>query len=240
MTSTQTANVDPTEIAKFSELAHRWWEMDGEFKPLHALNPLRLDWIAQHVGGLAGKQVLDVGCGGGILADSMARRGATVLGIDLSSKALKVARLHAIEAQTPDVSYQEISAEDLAAAQPAQFDVVTCMEMLEHVPNPASVVAACAQLAKPGATLVFSSINRNLRAWLTAIVAAEYVLKMLPKGTHEYAKLVTPAELSGYCRASGLAVRASSGLHHNPITNRYWLAPDAGVNYMIATVKVAA
>ena len=233
-------NVDPAEIAKFSELAHRWWELDGEFKPLHALNPLRLDWIAQHAAGLAGKQVLDVGCGGGILADSMARRGAQVLGIDLSAKALKVARLHAIEAQTPDIEYQEISAEALAVARPGQFDVVTCMEMLEHVPNPASVVAACAALAKPGATLVFSSINRNLRAWLTAIVAAEYMLNMLPKGTHEYQKLVTPAELSSHCRSSGLAVRACTGLHHNPITGRYWLAPDAGVNYMIATLKVAA
>jgi 2-polyprenyl-6-hydroxyphenyl methylase / 3-demethylubiquinone-9 3-methyltransferase len=232
-------NADAAELAKFSDIAHRWWDLEAEFKPLHAINPLRLDWINAQCGGLTGKKVLDVGCGGGILTDSMARKGAVVLGIDLSSKALKVAQLHALEAETPNVSYREIAAEALAAEQPAGFDVVTCMEMLEHVPDPASVVAACAALVKPGGTVVFSSINRNLRSWLTAIVAAEYLLRLVPKGTHEYKKLVTPAALASACRASGLHIGASTGLHHNPLTGRFWLAPNTEVNYMLATTKLA-
>ncbi len=234
---TNTENVDPSEIAKFSELAHRWWDIEAEFKPLHAINPIRLRWIEQMTGLLDSRQVLDVGCGGGILADSMARTGAVVLGIDLSSKALKVAQLHAIEAETPCIQYREISAEALADEQAARFDVVTCMEMLEHVPDPGSVVAACSRLVKPGGWVVFSTINRNLKSWLMGIVAAEYILKMVPKGTHEYAKLITPADLTQACRDNGLHIRGATGLHHNPITGRFWLAPDASVNYMLATQK---
>jgi 2-polyprenyl-6-hydroxyphenyl methylase / 3-demethylubiquinone-9 3-methyltransferase len=237
--ATSHANADPAELAKFSELAHRWWDEQSEFKPLHRINPIRLDWIEQHAHGLSGKQVLDVGCGGGILADSMARRGAQVLGIDLATKALKVAQLHALEAQTPNIRYREVSAEDLAAEAPGQFDVVTCMEMLEHVPDPSSIVRACAALAKPGGTVVFSTINRNPKAWLFAIVGAEYVLRMLPKGTHEYAKLIRPSELIGWVQAERLSLNELKGLQYNPITDRYWLNQDASVNYMIATKKEA-
>ena len=235
--ATTEQNADPAELAKFSALAHRWWDATGEFKPLHAINPLRLDWIDQ-LAPLKGKQVLDVGCGGGILADSMARRGAQVLGIDLATKALKVAQLHAIEAQTQDVSYREVSAEDLAAEQPAQYDVVTCMEMLEHVPDPSSIVRACSQLVKPGGWVFFSTINRNPKAWLFAVVGAEYVLNMLPRGTHEYAKFIRPSELSRYIREAGLAEREMRGLQHNPLTGRYWHNQDTSVNYMIATQKL--
>eukprot|EP01041_Mallomonas_annulata_P019823 gene19823-39334_t len=198
-----TVNADPAELAKFSELAHRWWDPDSEFRPLHQINPLRLDWI-HGLSALTGKRVLDVGCGGGILADSMAHRGAQVTGIDLSTKALKVAQLHALEAQTPNLHYREISAEAIALEQPASFDVVTCMEMLEHVPQPASVIQACAALVKPGGWVFFSTINRNLKSFMLAIVGAEYVLGMLPRGTHEYAKLIRPSELAAYCRAAGL------------------------------------
>jgi 2-polyprenyl-6-hydroxyphenyl methylase/3-demethylubiquinone-9 3-methyltransferase len=233
------ANADPAELAKFSDLAHRWWDKESEFRPLHQINPLRLDWIDQQAA-LSGKRVVDVGCGGGILADSMARKGADVLGIDLATKALKVARLHALEAQTPGVEYRETSAEALAAAEPGSFDVVTCMEMLEHVPDPASVVRACATLVKPGGWVFFSTINRNAKSFLFAIVGAEYVLNMLPRGTHEYARLLRPSELAGHCRAAGLALQGTRGMSYNPITRRYALNDDTSVNYLIATRKAAA
>ena len=211
-------------------------DTNSEFKPLHQINPLRLNWI-DSLAKLGGKTVLDVGCGGGILADSMARRGATVTGIDLSTKALKVAQLHALEAQTPNVNYREISAEGLAAEQPAHYDVVTCMEMLEHVPNPALVVQACAALVKPGGWVFFSTINRNPKAWLMAVVGAEYVLNMLPKGTHDYAKFLRPSELATHIRSAQLDLRDSKGLHYNPLTQRYWLNTDTSVNYLFATQK---
>jgi len=230
----KTLNADPAELAKFSELAHRWWDPESEFRPLHQINPLRLDWINQQAP-LAGQQVLDVGCGGGILSDAMARKGAQVLGIDLAGKSLKVAQLHALEAGTTGVEYREISTEQLAAERPGSFDVVTCMEMLEHVPNPASVVQACATLVKPGGWVFFSTINRNPKSFLFAIVGAEYVLQMLPKGTHEYAKFIRPSELAGYCRQAGLDLQSSKGLEYNPLTRRYWLSGDTSVNYMIAT-----
>ena len=232
--SEHTVNADPAELAKFSELAHRWWDPESEFRPLHQINPLRLEWI-DGLSGLAGKRVLDVGCGGGILADSMARKGADVTGIDLASKALRVAKLHALEAQTPNVQYQEISVEALAAQEPASFDVVTCMEMLEHVPDPESVVRACAALVKPGGWVFFSTIHRSPKAFMFAIVAAEYVLNMLPRGTHEYAKMIRPSELAAYSRAAGLQVHGTRGLEHNPVTRRYWLSADTSVNYLMAT-----
>jgi 2-polyprenyl-6-hydroxyphenyl methylase / 3-demethylubiquinone-9 3-methyltransferase len=235
---TSSPNADPAELAKFSDLAHRWWDPHSEFRPLHQINPLRLDWI-DSLASLQAKTVLDVGCGGGILADSMARRGAQVTGIDLAAKTLKVAQLHALEAQTPNISYREVSAEDLAAERPASFDVVTCMEMLEHVPNPASVVQACSDLVKPGGWVFFSTINRSPKAWLLAIVGAEYVLRMLPRGTHEYAKLIRPSELAAYTRAAQLDALHTRGLQFNPITQRYWLDADTSVNYLLATRKVA-
>jgi len=227
-------NADPAELAKFSELAHRWWDPQSEFAPLHHINPLRLDWINAQCP-LDGLRVLDVGCGGGILSDSMARKGASVLGIDLASKALRVAQLHALEAQTPNITYREVAVEALAAEAPASFDAVTCMEMLEHVPDPASVVRACGELVKPGGWVFFSSINRNLKAFLFAIVGAEYVLKLLPRGTHEYNKLVRPSELARDCRAAGLDVVHTRGMEYNPLTRRYWLSQDTSVNYMLAT-----
>lgn len=227
-------NADPAELAKFSDLAHRWWDPESEFRPLHQINPLRLAWI-EGLAPLTGRRVLDVGCGGGILSDSMARKGADVTGIDLSSKALKVAQLHALEAGTTQVSYREISAEALAQEQPASFDVVTCMEMLEHVPDPASVVRACATLVKPGGWVFFSTINRNPKSFLFAIVGAEYLLQMLPKGTHEYAKMIRPSELARYCRAADLNLEHTRGLEYNPLPKRYWLSDDTSVNYMIAT-----
>ena len=230
----ETVNADPAELAKFSELAHRWWDTDSEFRPLHQINPLRLGWI-DGLAGLSSKVVLDVGCGGGILSDSMARKGANVTGIDLSTKALRVARLHALEAQTSNLQFREVSVEALAAEQPASFDVVTCMEMLEHVPDPASVVKACAQLVKPGGWVFFSTIDRNPKAFALAIVGAEYILNMLPRGTHEYAKLIRPSELAASCRAAGLDVTHTCGLEHNPLTRRYWLGNDTSVNYMFAT-----
>ncbi|HEX5806535.1 MAG TPA: bifunctional 2-polyprenyl-6-hydroxyphenol methylase/3-demethylubiquinol 3-O-methyltransferase UbiG [Macromonas sp.] len=235
----KTLNADPAELAKFSELAHRWWDPDSEFRPLHQINPLRLDWIDRQAA-LAGKRVLDVGCGGGILSDSMARKGAEVLGIDLAGKALKVAQLHALEAGTTGVNYREVSAEALAQEQPASFDVVTCMEMLEHVPDPASVVQACADMVKPGGWVFFSSINRNPKAFLFAIVGAEYLLNMLPRGTHEYAKFIKPSEMAGWARHSGLDLQGMRGMEYNPLTRRYWLSGDTSVNYMIATRKAAA
>ena len=229
-------NFDPAELAKFSELAHRWWDTESEFRPLHQINPLRLAWIENFVP-LKGQRVLDVGCGGGILADAMARKGADVLGIDLAAKALKVAQLHALEAQTEGVKYQEISAEALAAEQPGSFDVVTCMEMLEHVPDPHSVVTACAALVKPGGYVFFSTINRNTKSFLFAIVGAEYVLKLLPRGTHEYAKFIKPSELAGYCRTTGLTLQQTKGMQYNPLSRHYWLDADTSVNYMFATTK---
>ena len=235
-TANQALNVDPSEIAKFSDLAHHWWDTQSEFAPLHAINPLRLDWI-NGLTPLAGKRVLDIGCGGGILADAMARKGANVLGIDLATKSLKVAQLHALEAQTPQISYREISAEALAAEQPASFDVVTCMEMLEHVPNPQSIVAACAALVKPGGWVYFSTINRNAKAYMFAIVGAEYVLKMLPRGTHDFAKFITPSELLGFARNQSLDVQAMRGLEYNPLNKRYKLSADTSVNYLVATQK---
>ena len=233
------SNVDAAEVAKFSELAHRWWDQESEFKPLHQINPLRLSWI-QETASLAGKRVLDVGCGGGILSDAMARAGANVLGIDMSAKALGVAQLHALEVQTQGIGFREITAEDLADEQPGQFDVVTCMEMLEHVPDPASVVKACAKLVKPGGHVFFSTINRNPKAFMLAIVGAEYVLGMLPKGTHEFAKFIKPSELAGFCRQADLVVERMRGLEHNPLSGRYWLSADTSVNYMVSTRKDAA
>ena len=232
-----TDNFDPAELAQFSDLAHRWWDKESEFRPLHEINPLRLDWI-DGLAPLKGRRVLDVGCGGGILADSMARKGATVLGIDLASKALKVAQLHALEAQTESVQYREISAEELAAEQPASFDSVTCMEMLEHVPDPSSVVKACSALVKPGGYVFFSTINRNAKAFLFAIVGAEYVLNLLPRGTHEYAKFIKPNELAAYCRAAELNLDQAKGMEYNPLTRRYWLGADTSVNYLLATRKI--
>jgi len=231
-------NADPAELAKFSELAHRWWDLESEFRPLHEINPLRLEWI-DSIAPLVGRQALDVGCGGGILADAMARKGATVLGIDLAGKALKVAQLHALEAATKGVKYREVSVETLASEQPGSFDIVTCMEMLEHVPQPASVVKACADLVKPGGWVFFSTIHRNPKSFLFAIIGAEYVLGMLPRGTHEYRKFIRPAELAAYCRAAGLDLRHTRGLQYNPLTRRYWLSDDTSVNYMFALRKPA-
>ena len=229
-------NADPAELEKFSALAHRWWDADGEFRPLHQINPLRLDWI-NSLSPLSGARVVDIGCGGGILSDSMARKGAHVLGVDLASKALRVARLHALDAQTPNIEYREVSAEILAAELPGHFDTVTCMEMLEHVPDPASVVKACADLVKPGGWVFFSTINRNTKAFMFAIVGAEYLLKLLPRGTHEYAKMIRPSELASYCRAAGLDVRHTRGMEHNPLTQRFWLSADTSVNYLFAVQK---
>jgi len=233
-----TLNADPQELAKFGELAHRWWDPDSEFRPLHQINPLRLDWIDQQAR-LSAKRVVDIGCGGGILSDAMARRGAKVLGIDLATKALKVAQLHALEAETPNVEYREVAAEALAAEMPGQFDIVTCMEMLEHVPDPASVVRACATLARPGGWVFFSTINRNAKSFLFAIVAAEHLLKMLPKGTHEYARFIRPSQLAQWGRDAGLVLQASRGMEYNPLTQRYWLSADTSVNYLFACRKIA-
>ncbi|MBC7681048.1 MAG: bifunctional 2-polyprenyl-6-hydroxyphenol methylase/3-demethylubiquinol 3-O-methyltransferase UbiG [Ferruginibacter sp.] len=230
-------NADPAELAKFSDLAHRWWDVSSEFRPLHKINPLRLNWI-DGITPLQSQRVLDVGCGGGILADSMARCGAEVVGIDLSGKALKIAQLHAMEADTPHLQYREISAEDMAAEQPSSFDVVTCMEMLEHVPDAASVVAACATLVKPGGWVFFSTIHRSAKAFLMAVVGAEYLLNMLPRGTHEYGKMIRPSELAGYCRTAGLMLQHTRGLEFNPLTQRYWLSEDTSVNYMFAVQKL--
>jgi len=236
---TSTLNADPAELAKFSDLAHRWWDMEGEFRPLHQINPLRLDWINSH-SPIKGKQILDVGCGGGILADAMARGGAQVTGIDLAAKALRVAQLHALEAQTPNVQYRELSVEALAQQQPQGFDTVTCMEMLEHVPDPASVVRACAALVKPGGWVFFSTLNRNPKSFLFAIVGAEYVLNLLPRGTHEFAKMVRPSELAAYSRSADLDLRSTRGMAYNPLTRRYWLNADTSVNYLLATQRAAA
>lgn len=236
---TSNLNADPAELAKFSDLAHRWWDMDGEFRPLHQINPLRLEWI-NSLCPLKGLQALDVGCGGGVLTDAMARSGAQVTGIDLATKALRVAQLHALEAQILNVQYREVSAEALAVEQPGSFDVVTCMEMLEHVPDPASVVRACSALVKPGGWVFFSTLNRNPKSFLFAIVGAEYVLNLLPRGTHEYIKMIRPSELASYCRSADLDLRNTRGIGYNPLTRRYWLSTDTSVNYLFATQKPLA
>jgi len=225
-------NADPQELEKFSQLAHRWWDPNSEFKPLHDINPLRLRWIDASAG-LAGKRVLDVGCGGGILSEAMAGLGASVTGIDLSDRALQVAELHLLESKA-NVIYRKAAVEALAQEQPASFDVVTCMEVLEHVPQPAEHVAACARLLKPDGRAFFATINRNAKSFLFAIVGAEYILGLLPRGTHEYAKLIRPSELSGWCRGAGLTVERMIGMTYNPLNRVYALGPDTGVNYMLA------
>jgi len=230
-------NADPAELAKFEALAARWWDPGSEFKPLHQINPLRLDWIDQALG-LAGKRVLDVGCGGGILAESMAARGATVTGIDLGEAPLAVARLHLVGSPLR-VDYRRISAEELAASEPAAFDAVCCMEMLEHVPDPARSVAACAALTKPGGRLFFSTINRNPKAFALAILGAEYLLRLLPRGTHEYAKFIRPSELERWGRAAGLTLEAATGMHFEPFAGRYRLGPGLDVNYLMRFARPA-
>ncbi|XLM21457.1 bifunctional 2-polyprenyl-6-hydroxyphenol methylase/3-demethylubiquinol 3-O-methyltransferase UbiG, partial [Chromobacterium piscinae] len=227
------SNVDELEIDKFSQLAHKWWDKDSEFKPLHEINPLRLDYIDRHAS-LAGKKVLDVGCGGGILAESMALKGAQVTGIDLAKKSLKVAQLHSLESGVP-IDYRCVPVEELAAEMPASFDVVTCMEMLEHVPDPQSVVRACATLVKPGGWVFFSTLNRNAKAYMLAVVGAEYVLNMLPRGTHEYARFLKPSELGRMARHAGLGLHRLSGMGYNPVTRIYALNDDTDVNYLMAT-----
>lgn len=229
-------NVDPRELEKFQSLAAKWWDPNSEFAPLHAINPLRLDWIDE-LAHLDGKQVLDVGCGGGILAEAMAGKGATVTGIDLADKSLKVARLHQLESGAA-VTYEQVATEDYAARHPARFDVVTCMEMLEHVPDPAAIISACAALAKPGGWVFYSTINRNPKAFLFAIVGAEYILNLLPRGTHDYAKLIKPSELSAAAREAGLLADQMNGMTYNPVTRHYRLDPrDVSVNYLMAFRK---
>jgi 2-polyprenyl-6-hydroxyphenyl methylase/3-demethylubiquinone-9 3-methyltransferase len=228
-------NVDAAELQKFGAMAHRWWDRQGDMRPLHDINPLRLDWI-DRLARLEGKRVLDVGCGGGILAESMAGRGARVTGIDLSVKPLKVAQLHALETGV-SIDYRETSAEALAADSPAWFDVVTCMEMLEHVPEPASSVQACSRLARPGGWVFFSTINRSPKSFLLAIVGAEYVLRLLPRGTHEYAKFIRPSELAAMARAAGLELVEVLGMTYNPLTKTFALGRDADVNYLVACRK---
>jgi 2-polyprenyl-6-hydroxyphenyl methylase/3-demethylubiquinone-9 3-methyltransferase len=228
-------NADPAELQKFSDLAHRWWDPAGEFRPLHEINPLRLDWIDRHAG-LAGKRVLDVGCGGGILTEAMAARGASVSGIDLSEKALQVARLHLLESGAK-VDYERASAEDYAERHAGAFDVVACMELLEHVPQPESVVAACARLARPGGQVFFSTLNRNPKAYLFAVLGAEYILGLLPKGTHDYQRFLKPSELARHCRAAGLRVDEMIGMTYNPVTKVYRLEPDCSVNYLVRCTR---
>ncbi len=234
-TNSQTLNIDPQEIAKFEELASRWWDPDSEFKPLHDINPLRLDFIDQRAS-LADKTVVDVGCGGGILSESMAQRGANVTGIDMGEAPLSVARLHQLESGVK-VEYRQITAEELAEEQPQTYDVVTCLEMLEHVPNPASVIHACAELVKPGGHVFFSTINRNPKAYMFAIVGAEYLLKMLPKGTHDYSKFIKPSELEGWIREADLSLRELTGMSYNPLSRTYSLGHDVSVNYLMYCQK---
>lgn len=233
--SNATPNVDPNEISKFEALAYRWWDTDSEFKPLHDINPLRLNYIDDRTH-LQGKKVIDIGCGGGILAESMARRGATVTGIDMGATPLSVAQMHALESQV-EVDYRQISAEAIATEAPGQFDAVTCMEMLEHVPDPASVIAACATLVKPGGDVFFSTLNRNPKAFLLAIIGAEYVMNMLPKGTHEYGKFIKPSELEKWARSVGLELRNISGMTYNPLFQSYRLGKDVDVNYLMHFTK---
>ena len=233
---TADTNVDPGEIAKFNDIASRWWDPSGEFKPLHLLNPVRLSYISDELQGLFGKTVIDIGCGGGILAESMARSGAVVTGLDMASDSLNVARLHALEAGV-SVDYQQATAEQYAQSHSAQFDVVTCMEMLEHVPEPMSVVQACADLAKPGATLFFSTLNRTRKAWLLAIIGAEQVLKLVPKGTHEFDKFIRPSELMRFIEQAGLEVAEATGLHYNPLQQSFKTGPGLDVNYIVVARK---
>lgn len=229
------SNVDRAEVAKFEALAHRWWDRESEFKPLHEINPLRVSWIDERIS-LNGKKVLDVGCGGGILSESMARRGAIVTGIDMGEAPLGVARLHQLESGL-EIDYRQSTAEALAEEMPGAFDVVTCLEMLEHVPDPASVIAACYRMVKPGGMVFFSTINRNAKAYLLAIIGAEYVLKMLPRGTHDFKKFIRPSELGAWCRATGLEVKDIVGLTYNPLSKHYSLGSDVDVNYMIQTLR---
>jgi 2-polyprenyl-6-hydroxyphenyl methylase/3-demethylubiquinone-9 3-methyltransferase len=229
-------NVDHSEIAKFESLAHRWWDPEGDFRTLHDINPVRLDYIAQRCD-LTGKRVADIGCGGGILAEAMAVRGADVLGTDLAEGPLAVARLHAIETATP-IHYRQISAEALAVESPASFDVVTCLEMIEHVPDPASIVAACATLAKPGGHVFFSTVNRNPKAWALAVVGAEYLLNLVPRGTHDYRKFIRPSELARDARDAGLSIQEIIGMTYNPFTRKASLGRDVDVNYLLHAVKL--
>ena len=228
-------NADPAELDKFGDLAHRWWDPNSEFKPLHEINPLRLDWIDQNIG-LAGKRVLDVGCGGGLLSEGMAARGAEVTGIDLSEKPLGVAKLHLLETGQK-VDYRKIAVEQLAEEMPGAFDAVTCLEMLEHVPNPSSVVSACARLVKPGGQVFFSTLNRNPKSYLFAVIGAEYILNMLPKGTHDYAKFIKPSELSRWAKLGGLEPEELIGMSYNPLTQQYSLGRDSSVNYLLRTIR---
>ena len=237
---TTMTNADPKELAKFSELAHKWWDPESEFRPLHQINPLRLGWIEQCAGPLDGRRIVDVGCGGGILSEAMARKGAQVLGVDLAERSLKVAQLHAMEAGIDNVRYREVAAEVLADEQPGQFDIVTCMEMLEHVPDPAAIVAACAKMVKPGGWVFLSTLNRNPKSFLFAIVGAEYLLRLLPAGTHEYAKFIRPSELATWSRSAGLDLLHTRGMEYNPLTKRYWLSDDTSVNYLLACRKGTA
>lgn len=237
-TQAKTANVDQAEIDKFSALASRWWDPESEFKPLHAINPLRLGWIQEHSGMLNAKKVVDVGCGGGILAESMAVAGAQVTGIDLAEKSLKVAKLHGLESGVA-VDYKAISAEQFAEEQPSQFDIVTCMEMLEHVPDPASIIQACAKLVKPGGWVFFSTLNRNPKSFLFAIIGAEYLLRLLPRGTHSYENFIKPSELASAARQARLNTLQLAGMEYNPITDRYKLSGDTSVNYLLATRRDA-
>ncbi len=233
MTMTQTQqNVDPAEISKFSDLAHKWWDKNSEFKPLHAINPLRLSYINNHAD-INSKTVLDVGCGGGILAEAMSKAGATVTGIDMAEASLNVAKLHALESEL-NIDYQMISAEDFAEQHAGTYDVVTCLEMLEHVPDPASIVQSCAKLVKPGGYVFFSTINRNPKAWLMAIAGAEHILRLLPKGTHEYSRFIKPSELGNHARSAGLSLLDISGMTYNPLTQHYKLGKDIDVNYLMA------
>jgi len=228
-------NADPAELEKFGDLAHHWWDPNSEFKPLHDINPLRLDWIDQHVG-LAGKRILDVGCGGGLLSEGMATRGADVTGIDLSEKPLGVAKLHLLESGQK-VDYRKIAVEQLAEELPGAFDAVTCLEMLEHVPNPSSVVSACARLVKPGGQVFFSTLNRNPKSYLFAVIGAEYLLNMLPKGTHDYAKFIKPSELSRWAKLAGLEPEELIGMSYNPLTQQYSLGRDSSVNYLLRAIR---
>lgn len=234
-TSPNNNNVDPSEIKKFEDLAARWWDPESEFKPLHAINPLRTEYIDLY-SPVKGLKVLDVGCGGGLISEAMAAFGAEVTGIDMGEAPLSVAKLHLLESGQ-QVEYMKITAEQLAAQRPAHYDVVTCLEMLEHVPDPSSVISACADLVKPGGDVYFSTINRNPKAWLMAIVGAEYILNLLPRGTHEYDKLIKPSELSTYARNAGLQLQRMTGLHYNPFTKNYKLGPGVDVNYMVHTQK---
>jgi len=231
-------NADPAELDKFGDLAHRWWDPNSEFKPLHDINPLRLDWIERKLGGLAGKRVLDVGCGGGLLSEGMAARGAVVTGIDLSDKPLGVAKLHLLESGQ-QVDYRKVAVEQLATETPAAFDAVTCLEMLEHVPNPASVVSACARLVKPDGQVFLSTLNRNPKSYLFAVLGAEYILNMLPKGTHDYAKFIKPSELARWSKQAGLEPEELIGMSYNPLTKRYSLSADSSVNYLMHAIRQA-